>query len=170
VTIQRAGSWLYRQAEHVAAAMLGVMFLAFVIQIVFRYVFNFPIGWTSELTIVCWLWLVLWGSAFVIKEQEEIRFDLIYGAVGRRVRIAMGIVFALAVVILYAASLPASFSYVAFMKVESSAYLKVRMDLMFSIYMIFLVAVIARYIWILSELVRGRDPIAPDPLKASSGL
>ena len=41
------GSWLRRRAENVAAAMLGVMFAAFIIQIVFRYFFNFPIGWTS---------------------------------------------------------------------------------------------------------------------------
>jgi hypothetical protein len=54
--------------------------------------FNFPIGWTSELTVVAWLWLVLWGSAFVLKESEEIRFDLLYGAAGPRARIAMGIV------------------------------------------------------------------------------
>ncbi len=58
--------------------MLAVMFVAFIIQIVFRYLFNFPIGWTSELTVVMWLWLVLWGSAFVLKEREEIRFDLVY--------------------------------------------------------------------------------------------
>ena len=84
------GSWLRRRAENVAAAMLGVMFVAFIIQIVFRYFFNFPIGWTSELTVILWLWLVLWGAAFVVKESEEIRFDLISGAVGRRARVAMG--------------------------------------------------------------------------------
>ena len=62
--------------------LLAVMFLAFMAQIVFRYLFNFPIGWTSELTVITWLWLVLWGAAFVVTEAEEIRFDLIYGGVG----------------------------------------------------------------------------------------
>jgi C4-dicarboxylate transporter DctQ subunit len=74
--------WLARRAENVAALLLAVMFLAFIVQIVFRYVFNFPIGWTSELSTVTWLWLVLWGAAFVVPESEEIRFDLVYGAVG----------------------------------------------------------------------------------------
>ena len=60
--------------------LLAAMFLAFMAQIVFRYLFNFPIGWTSELTVITWLWLVLWGAAFVVTEAEEIRFDLIYGA------------------------------------------------------------------------------------------
>src|SRR5262245_51993358 len=106
--MQRIGAWLRRRAEEVAAAMLAVMFVAFVVQIAFRYLFNFPVGWTSELTVALWLWLVLWGAAFVVREREEIRFDLIYGSVGRRPRIAMGIVCAVAVIVLYAAALPAT--------------------------------------------------------------
>ena len=150
--------WLARRAENVAAGMLAVMFAAFIVQIVFRYFFNLPVGWTSELTVVMWLWLVLWGSAFVLREKEEIRFDLIYGAVGRRARIAMAVVFSVAIIALYGASLPASYAYVTFMKVESSSYLKVRLDWLYSIYLLFLVAIIARYLWLLWQLARGRDP------------
>ncbi len=168
--MRKAGGWLRRRAENVAAAMLAVMFAAFIIQIDFRYFFNLPTGWTSELTVVMWLWLVLWGAAFVLREDEEIRFDLISGAAARRARIAMGIVTALALVILYGVSLKPSFDYVSFMKVEKSSYLKVRMDWLFSIYVVFLVAVIARYLWLLSRLLRGKDAGAPDSTQASSGL
>lgn len=165
-----AAAWLRRRAENIAAGMLAVMFLAFILQIVFRYFLNFPVGWTSELTVVLWLWLVLWGAAFVVKESEEIRFDLITGSVGRRPRIAMGILVALALVVLYGASFKASFDYVTFMKVEKSSYLKVRMDWLFSIYLVFLVAVIVRYVRLLWQLVRGHDPGAADLTKSSSGL
>jgi TRAP-type C4-dicarboxylate transport system permease small subunit len=170
VEVRKLGRWLQRRAENVAAGLLAVMFAAFIIQIVFRYAFNFPIGWTSELTVVMWLWLVLWGSAFVLSEKEEIRFDLVYSSVGPRTRIAMAIVFALAIVVLYGASLKASFDYVTFMKVERSSYLKIRMDWLYSIYLVFLVAIIARYLWLLWRLLRGRDPEAGDVTKASSGL
>ena len=37
-----AGRWLQRRAENVLAALLGVMFFAFMVQIVFRYFFNLP--------------------------------------------------------------------------------------------------------------------------------
>jgi TRAP-type C4-dicarboxylate transport system permease small subunit len=162
--------WLRRRAENVAAAMLAVMFSAFVVQIVFRYFFNFPIGWTSELTVIMWLWLVLWGAAFVLKENEEIRFDLLSGAAGRRTRIAMGITAGAAIVILYGISLPATYDYVTFMKVEKSSYLKIRMDWLFSIYLIFAIAVIARYLWLLAHFLRGKEPGEADPTRASSGL
>jgi TRAP-type C4-dicarboxylate transport system permease small subunit len=155
--MREAGAWLRRRAENLAAAMLAVMFAAFVVQIVFRYFFNFPIGWTSELTVIMWLWLVLWGAAFVVRGNEEIRFDLLSAAAGRRARIAMGIVAALALVVLYAASLPATYNYVTFMKVEKSSYLGIRMDWLFSIYLAFVMAVLVRYLWILSRLLRGKE-------------
>ncbi len=164
------GAWLRRRAENLAAGMLAAMFVAFIVQIVFRYLFNFPVGWSSELTVIMWLWLVLWGTAFVLTEKEEIRFDLVYSAVGPRVRIAMAIVFSVAIVVLYGASLKPSFDYVAFMKVEKSSYLKIPLDWLYSIYVIFLVAIIVRYVWLLSQLLRGKDPQPADLTKVSSGL
>ena len=148
----------HRAAEAVAALLLAVIFVGFLIQIVFRYAFNFPVGWTSDLSVAAWLWLVLWGAAFVLKDEDEIRIDLLTGAMGRRGRIGMGIAGALAIVVLFAMSLPAAYDYVSFMKVERSSYLKVRFDWMYSIYIIFGVAIILRYLWKLAFLLRGREP------------
>jgi C4-dicarboxylate transporter, DctQ subunit len=120
--------------------------------------------------VITWLWLVLWGAAFVVKESEEIRFDLVYWSVGPRTRRVMGIITAVSIVVLYAASLPASIKYIAFMKVESASYLRIRFDVLYSIYALFLVAVIVRYLWILSRLLRGKDLEALDLTKVSSGL
>jgi C4-dicarboxylate transporter, DctQ subunit len=159
----RALDWARRRAEEVAALMLGVMFVAFVVQIVFRYVFNFPIGWTSELSVVLWLWLVLWGTAFVLREHEEIRFDLLYRGAGRRVRMGCAAIFSIALVVLYGASLPASFDYVSFMKVEKSSYLKLPMSWVYSIYVLFLLAIVVRYLALIWGLLRGRDPVEAAP-------
>lgn len=167
---RRIATGLRRFAEFALAMMLAVMFLAFVAQIVFRYLLNFPIGWTSELTVIMWLWMVLWGAAFVVTEAEEIRFDLIYGGAGPRARRAMAIVTAVAVLVLYGMSLPAVVDYVTFMKVQSTAYLKIRFDWLYAIYVIFAVAVLVRYAAILWWAFRGRGPEAFDPTKASSGV
>jgi TRAP-type C4-dicarboxylate transport system permease small subunit len=154
--VSKAARWLERRAENVMAGLLGLMFAAFLVQIVFRYFFSFPVGWTSELTVATWLWLVLWGSAFVLKEKEEIRFVLIYSAVGRRARRVMGILAAVALVVLYGMSFPATWSYVTFMKVERSSYLHVRLDWMYSIYLLFVVALIVRYLWLLWRLMQDK--------------
>jgi TRAP-type C4-dicarboxylate transport system permease small subunit len=163
--------WLARRAENVAALLLAVMFLAFIVQIVFRYVFNFPIGWTSELSTVTWLWLVLWGAAFVVPESEEIRFDLVYGAVGPGTRRVFVLLMSAAVVILYGVSLPAVIDYVTFMRVEKTSYLDIRFDWLFSVYVLFAVAAIARYLWLGWRAVFATAaPPPPDPTKTGSGI
>ncbi|HSV59593.1 MAG TPA: TRAP transporter small permease subunit, partial [Variovorax sp.] len=62
-------------ADGVAAALLAVIFVAFILQIALRYLFDWPVGWTAELSVIAWLWLVLWGAAFVLRDDEEIRID-----------------------------------------------------------------------------------------------
>jgi len=168
--LKRLGGWLYRRAENVLAAMLAVMFFAFLFQIFARYVMNWPTGWTNELSAMLWIWMVLWGAAFVLTEQEEMRFDLIYASVGARVRSAMFLIAAVSLIVLYGVSLPAVFDYVAFMKVESTAYLKLRFDWVFSIYVVFVIAIIARYIWLSWQVLRGSAPDEFDPTKAGSGV
>ena len=165
-----AGGWLRRRAENVLAALLAVMFVAFLVQIVFRYLLNFPIGWSSELTIITWLWGVLWGAAFVLKESEEIRFDIIYGAVRPRTRRIMGVITGISILVLYVVSFKPTLDYVSFMKVEKTAYLKIRFDHLYSVYILFAAAIIVRYTWIVWRLLAGREQAAPDPDSVSSGL
>lgn len=168
--LRTAGSWLYARAENVLAAMLAVMFVAFLLQILFRYVLNWPTGWTNELSAVLWIWIVLWGAAFVLTEQEEMRFDLIYASVGPRTRGTMFLICAASLIILYGISLPAVVDYVTFMKVEKTAYLKLRFDWVFCIYIIFVIAIIIRYLWLSWQVLRGSAPDEFDPTKAGSGV
>ena len=168
--VSNAVGWMRRRAENVVAALLGIMFVCFIVQIVFRYFFNFPIGWTSELSVITWLYIALLGSAFWLKESEEIRFDLISGALpplGKRI---VGLVVAAATVVLFAMAMPATIKYVTFMKVESSSYLKIRLDILYSVYIVFAIAVIVRYAWSIVTLLRGEAPEEADITKTSSGL
>jgi C4-dicarboxylate transporter DctQ subunit len=148
---------LARAAEAVAAFLLAVIFLAFILQIVLRYAFDLPVGWTAEISLVAWLWLILWGSAFVLRDEEEIRIDLLkslFGPRGQRVLASIG---SIAIAALFALAMPATWDYVTFMKVESSSYLKIRFDWLYSIYLVFAAAVIARHLWLIVNAVRGRE-------------
>jgi len=169
-SMRSAVDWMRRRAENVVAGLLGIMFAAFIIQIVFRYFFNFPIGWSSELSVVTWLYMVLIGSAFWLKETDEVRFDLISGRLGPVGRRVIGLIVAVVAVVLFGMALPATIKYVAFMKVESSSYLKIRLDILYSVYVVFAVAIIVRYLWAIVSLVRGEAPEEADITKATSGL
>jgi TRAP-type C4-dicarboxylate transport system permease small subunit len=164
------GSRLYKGGEFILTAMLAVMFFAFLFQIAARYLFDWPTGWTNELSAILWIWLVLWGAAFVVTEQEEMRFDLIYAAVGPKMRRVMFLISAAALLVLYGMSFPAVVSYVTFMKVESSAYMGIRFDWLYSIYIVFVIAIIIRYLWLGWQVFRGDAPEEFDPTEARSGL
>ena len=164
------GAWLHARAENILAAMLAVMFSVFILQIVFRYILNLPIGWTHEISVIMWLWMVLFGTAFVVRDSEEIRFDIVYSAVSDRWRRVMVVISAITLIFFFAISLPAVIDYVTFMKVEKTAYLKIRFDWLYSIYAIFAVATIVRQFWLGYQAIWGKGPEAFDPTKASSGI
>lgn len=165
--LQRAVEWIRRRAENIVAALLGVMFVAFLVQIVFRYFFNFPVGWATELSVVAWLYIVLLGSALWLKDGEEIHLDLVTSAVGPRVRRVIVFLVAVAAVVLFGMALPATVKYVMFMKVESSSYLKIRMDILYSVYVLFAAVMIVRYAWQAWRALRGESE--PDIDRAGKG-
>ncbi|MDH4438817.1 MAG: TRAP transporter small permease subunit [Rhizobium sp.] len=164
------GGWLRRRAENLLALMLLAMFLIFLLQIASRYVFNLSIGWTHEASVGLWIWMVLFGSAFVVREVDEIRFDLFWGAASARGLRVMQIVGSASLVGLFTWSLPAVIDYVSFMRVESTAYLKIRFDLLYSIYVVFAIAMIIRHLWLCGLAIKGKAPEGFDPTKASSGV
>src|SRR3982750_2006941 len=87
-----AGRWLQRRAENVIVALLAIMFVSFLLQIGFRYLLNRPLGWTDEVTVLCWVWVVLWGAAFILSDNDEIRFDIVYGHVPASARRAFVVI------------------------------------------------------------------------------
>jgi TRAP-type C4-dicarboxylate transport system permease small subunit len=148
-------AWLRRRAEDVAAALLAAMFAAFVVQVFMRYVLNSPVGWSTEICTIAWLWGILWGSSLVLRDSEEIRFDVVCELVGNRTKRLFTVLSSAALVVLYGFSLPATIDYISFMQVEKSAYLGIRFDYLFSIYIVFAVASIVRHLWMIWRSIRG---------------
>jgi C4-dicarboxylate transporter DctQ subunit len=148
-------SLLARGADSIAAALLAVMFLTFLLQIGGRYLLPSPLGWTVELTLTLWLWLVFWGAAFCLSDRDHVAFDILYHAVNPRMQRLFAIVSCVAIIGGFVAALPADWDYVTFYKIKKSATLKIRLDWVFSIYLVFAVAVIAQYALLLVRLLRG---------------
>jgi TRAP-type C4-dicarboxylate transport system permease small subunit len=155
-------AWLHARAENIAVALLSVMFLAFIIQIVSRYVLNSPMGWTLELCLTMWLWVVFWGTAFCVRDREHVKFDIFYLAAPARLRRGFALVSALAIVVAMLAALPATLDFITFYKIKKSATLRIRLDYVFSIYAIFAGAIILRYAWRAVAFIRGADPADHD--------
>ncbi len=145
-----------RLADAVLALMMAVMFIAFILQVVFRYVINLPLAWTDEVCNLVWLWGIFWGASLVMRNSDDIRFDMVYALLKPQVRRVLTIIASTALVVILALSLPASWSYISFMKVERSASLGIPMNWVFSVYMLFAISMIVRHAGIAYDALRGR--------------
>lgn len=157
VWVERA-RWLRRRAENISAALLLIMFLCFILTIVARYIFNYPLGWTEETSLIAWIWCTLWGAGFILREKDEVRFDIFYSSMSDKTRCFFTVITGIAAIVLFTIALPAVYSYVTFLKVERSAYLGIRLDYLYSIYLVFSVAVIVRYVALVWFALKGHAP------------
>ena len=146
-------------ADAVPALLLLAMFICFIIQVFMRYVMNDPVGWTVEVCVIAWLWILLWGQSVSAREHDEIRFDIVYGSVSPGVRRWFRVVFSVLLVAIYAWSLPALWDFVTFMKIQETSYLDIPFNWVYSVALIFSVVSILRYAVICWGAVRGKETI-----------
>lgn len=151
--------WLRHAAEGVVAAMLVALFVVFLVQISARYLFNVPMGWTVEVCLTLWLWIVFWGGAFCLRPADHIRFDVLYLSVNRPTQRIFGAIAAVMIVAAFAVAFLPTFDYVAFYKIKRSNTLGIRLHYVFSIYLLFMLVVILRYSGVLLNFLRGREEV-----------
>lgn len=150
---------LRRGADGVAAGMLAAMFAIFLVQIAARYVFSLSIGWTVELSLTLWLWIVFWGSAFCLRPADHIRFDVLYLSVRRPVQRIFSLICAVAIVVAFVAAYLPTWDYVDFYKIKRSATLRIPLNYVFVIYMVFMTMIILRYGRMIVDFLRGKDDL-----------
>lgn len=139
--------WLRKGAEAVGALMMLALFGTFLLQIFSRYVMDQPFGWTLELCLILWVWIVFFGCAFFVRRQDHITFDLLYHSASPGPRRVMAGISALAVAAGLLWSLAPTWDWIDFLRIKKSATLRVPMRDIYSIYAVFLVAVIAAHAW-----------------------
>lgn len=136
--------WGGRGAEVILGLILGALFVSFLIQIVFRYLLNLPLGWTVEFVSIAWLWGILFGYAFVVRESDVIRLDILYAALPRWARRALDVITGTICAGIFLWTLPQVWGYIDFMSIEKTSYMKIRFDYVFAIYVPFAISVVIR--------------------------
>lgn len=150
---------LRKITEAVSAMMLAALFGIFLLQIAARYLFDIPMGWTVEVSLTLWLWLVFWGGGFCLRASDHIRFDMLYLSVGRKTQRIFGALAAILIIAAFAISFLPTLDYVWFYRIKRSNTLGIRLHYVFGIYLVFMLVILARYGNILLNFLRGRDEV-----------
>jgi TRAP-type C4-dicarboxylate transport system permease small subunit len=141
---RRVRGLLSRAAELVGAVLLAAMFGAFILQVFMRYVVGRPLEWSLEVCLITYVWFVFWTLALLVREQDHVAFSLFYQSAPVAVRRVLAVVSTLLIAGFFLAALPATFDFISFMAIDSTWVLHLRFDLVFGVFLLFMVAVIWR--------------------------
>ena len=128
-------------AEWVTVLLFVAMFVAFLLQVFTRYVLNDPVAWTQEFVLIVYIWIVFWCGAFLLREREHITFDMFFLALPPAWRRVLAIILTALTGVAFIAALPATVDYVTFMKIEKSPVIGLRFDILYSVFVVFVIAV-----------------------------
>ena len=167
---------LHRGAEIFVGALMALLFLTFVLQITVRYTARVggiaeavPLldptryGWTLELSLLLWVWIVFAGCAFVVRDTEHVSFDILYDHVRPGIRRWFVIIGGTIIAGGLALSIEPTWSKFYILRLKQTATLKqlvgdwVRMRDVYAIYILFLIAVSLRYAWTVWRAIRGAE-------------
>ena len=156
-----------------AALMMAAMFTTFILQITIRYTARvdwiaayFPFldtshfGWTLEFCLALWVWIICFCNSFIVRERDHVTFDLLYLHVNPALRKWFAIITGIAVCGGFLWSLEPTWSKFYILRLKKTATLSsllgdwVRMRDVYSIYVLFLVAVACRYAWRVIDTLR----------------
>ena len=189
--------WSNRFVKFILALTLATIFITFLSQIFARYAPKLgafipvdsvalwldsvePIGWTVNLISLLWVWLVFLGCAFVVRERDHVVFDVFTQAMSPRWSLICKIVVALTVL---------SAMVWSFVPVWEATFGSRLMDLkkiqtlripitgdkiaikwLFAPYVILMVALVVRYIFVLVQALGLDRKFLKDHDKPEAGI
>lgn len=131
----------------IPALTFSAMFLVFVVAIFFRYVLNHPLTWPYELSIILFIWTILFGAGYAKRENSHVVFSVLYDRLPPRKQLISRIIAESIVLIAFIIGFQASTSYILFWKTLKTPALRISFDIVFFPYIIFMMLMIGRSAW-----------------------
>jgi TRAP-type C4-dicarboxylate transport system permease small subunit len=131
-------------ANLVAGLMFAAVFLIFNYKIITRYLGREEAVWADEISVILFIWIIFWANAFLLRDKDQITFDLVYRQVGDRAKRWMALARLLLVGGIFLWALPGSVDYILFLWRERTPVLNLRLDIIYSCFGIFLAAIVLR--------------------------
>lgn len=78
-----------------------VLFVVFNMQVLLRYVFKAPTMWSSELSGIMFLWLVMCATNYTTRQHKHVCFSMVYDGAGERGKKAIRILGSLLLIVTY---------------------------------------------------------------------
>jgi TRAP-type C4-dicarboxylate transport system permease small subunit len=119
--LKKAARWVADIIEvHVPIAVFVTLFLAFLLNVFFRYVLRNPLNWTFELSINAFVIVGLLGACATYRTEEHVVFDLLYTRLDAKGQAILRITAYVIVIVFFTAALPATIIYLVKLRAVTS--------------------------------------------------
>src|SRR5580698_9195526 len=109
------GSLLLKLADWTACAMFAAVFVIFNYKIVTRYFEHDEAVWADEVLVILFVWIIFWANAFLLRDKQQITFDLVYRLLPATAQRYVAIARAALIGGIFAWALPGSLDYIHFL-------------------------------------------------------
>lgn len=152
----------------------SALFIAFVLQVISRYVFNHPFTWTNDIIVIGFCWTVVFGACYTMRRKGHVQFTMLYDSYSPKVASAMRLLGNLIIIITFALLVISSAKFAFFQNFQKTAVLRVSLTFVFLPFSYFLLSIIGYSIKpciedvkvLMGKLDDAQDHIAAEEVKA----
>lgn len=141
--LKKAGNFLRNCVElYIPIAAFLIMFSVFVIQIVARYVFNSPVQWAYEVTVMGYLWMVVLGACYAYRDRSHVTFTLVYDKLPVKGKAICGFLGNLLMAIAFVAMFLPSCKMIGQMKIQVTSVFKIGLNIVYFPFIPFMIIIL----------------------------
>jgi TRAP-type C4-dicarboxylate transport system permease small subunit len=127
-TLQRISDYMNRITEIILVVVLAAMAVVVFLQVIFRYVLNFPLFWTEEFARYCLVWSSLLGSAVAVKRGQHIALTILIERLPKTLRRGLTVTALISVAVILTIILWGGIQLVAITRAQISPALRISMS------------------------------------------
>lgn len=148
--LKKVGKFIRDLVElYIPIAAFLIMFVVFIIQIAARYIFNNPVPWAYEVTVMGYLWMVVLGACYAYRERSHVTFTLVYDKLPVKGKAICGFLGNLLMFIAFAAMFVPSCQMISQMKIQVTSVFKIGLNIVYFPFIPFMIIIM---IYILMDM------------------
>lgn len=142
--MNKAARWFADFVEvHLPVTVFVMLFLAFLMNVFFRYVLRNPLNWTFELSVNAFVVVGLLGACAAYRTEDHVIFDLLYTRLNPRGQSILRIISYVIVIVFFTIAVPASVAYLVKLRAVTSI-MRIPRRLIFLSYPLLLISTVLR--------------------------
>lgn len=107
--------------KYIPIALFLCLFVIFLLQVVFRYVFNHPLIWTQDVIVFCFCWVVVLGASYTMRIKNHVLFTLVYDNLSIKLAALSRMLGSIIIIATFIVLLGPSYTYCQFLAFQKMA-------------------------------------------------